>query len=153
MFPWKMCISMHQVSSRRHFNERMSKFHYYYFNNSYNKKKEKRRKKRETLSHSSDTFLWFKRSSVDLCWSELTFHLISFISYFQFLFSLDFTFKIPELCPTSTYIKVLWKLIPSFPSVFHSYSIPNILILLYKTCWIVFWVCLGFCVLFFSFLN
>lgn len=91
---------------------------------------------------------------VDICWKELTFHLISFISCFEFLFSLDFTSKIPELCPTSTYIKFFWKLIPSYPSVFHSYSIPNIWILLYKTCWIVFWVCLVFCGFlgFFSFL-
>lgn len=53
-------------------------------------------------------------NSVDICWSELTFHLRSFISCFQLLFSLDFTSKILELCPTSTYIKFLWKLIPSF---------------------------------------
>lgn len=154
---------MHQVSSGRHFNERMSKFHYYYLIMITIKKILKfKKRERERLFHIpvihsfglKDLVLNF----VDICWKELTFHLISFISCFEFLFSLDFTSKIPELCPTSTYIKFFWKLIPSYPSVFHSYSIPNIWILLYKTCWIVFWVCLVFCgflvfFLFFSFLN
>lgn len=99
------------------------------------------KKNRETFSYSCDTFLWFKRSyTVDICFRKLTFHLGYFISCFQLLFSLDFTSKIPELYQTSSYIKFLWKFIPSFPSVFHSYSIHNIRILLYKTWWIVvFW--------------
>lgn len=73
--------------------------------------KKKKNRERERLFHIHVIHSFGLKdlvlNSVDICLSELTFHLANFISCFQLLLSLDFISKIAELYETSTYIKFL----------------------------------------------